>query len=128
MSLAFESFFFLKPYILGDSAYPLSPYLLTPIVGAAPNTPEGQYTRVFTRVRNTVERSIGLLKSIFRCLNSERVLHYKPTKAAKIIYASAILYNYMIDRRIIPYDIDFVAEGKYIIRFSLNIKQILPYL
>lgn len=86
--------------------------MLTPIIGAPEGTPEYRYTQTHVRVRNTVERCIGLLKEIFRCIHSERILHYKPNKVANIIYASAILYNYRLERNILPEDIDFILEGK----------------
>lgn len=82
-------------WLLGDSGYPLQPYLLTPVVGAEQETPEGRYTRSHCSVRNTIERCIGLLKAYFRCLHKDRVLHYKPQMAAKIIYSCAVLHNIM---------------------------------
>ncbi|KAK9745156.1 DDE superfamily endonuclease [Popillia japonica] len=70
--------------LLGDSGYTLQPWLFAPIVGAAPNTPEAQYTRRHATVSNTVERYIGLLKTRFR---------YGSVAPGKIIYACAILHN-----------------------------------
>ncbi|KAG5870318.1 hypothetical protein JTB14_038401 [Gonioctena quinquepunctata] len=70
-------------WLLGDSGYPLQPFLLTPIVGADPNTPDGRYTESHVRTRNVVERCIGVLKAYFRCLRKDRVLHYKPDKLPK---------------------------------------------
>lgn len=102
---------------LGDSAYPLLPFLFTPVVGALPGSQEANYTRIHIRVRNSIERTIGLLKEMFRCIHSERVLHYSPQKAAKIIYCSAILYNYRLDHNELPNDndINIIPDGKFYI-------------
>ncbi|KAG5868342.1 hypothetical protein JTB14_013825 [Gonioctena quinquepunctata] len=93
-------------WLLGDSGYPLQPFLLTPIVGADPNTPDGRYTESHVRTRNVVERCIGVLKAYFRCLRKDRVLHYKPDIAAKIIYACAMLHNILRERNIIDDDLE----------------------
>ncbi|XP_060810111.1 putative nuclease HARBI1 [Amyelois transitella] len=77
----------------GDSGYPLRKFLMTPVVNALPETPEGHYTNVHVRARNVIERTIGLLKSRFRCLLAHRVLHYKPQVAASIVNACVILHN-----------------------------------
>ena len=66
---------------------------MTPILDAAPDTPERHYTDMHIRARNTVERTIGLLKARFRCLLVHRVLHYKPEVAASIVNACVILHN-----------------------------------
>lgn len=50
--------------------------MMTPIIGAAPGSPEEYYTELHCRARNTVERCIGVLKSRWRCLLAHRVLHY----------------------------------------------------
>ncbi|XP_060800801.1 putative nuclease HARBI1 [Amyelois transitella] len=80
-------------WLLGDSGYPLRKFLMTPVVNALPETPEGHYTNVHVRARNVIERTIGLLKSRFRCLLAHRVLHYKPQVAASIVNACVILHN-----------------------------------
>nr|CAH7763421.1 unnamed protein product [Callosobruchus chinensis] len=80
-------------FFIGDSAYPLRPWLLTPIVNAEPNTPDEHYTNLHTTCRNTVERCIGVMKARWRCLLAHRVLHYDHHMVAKIINACTILHN-----------------------------------
>lgn len=80
-------------YLLGDSGYPIQPWMLTPILNALPNTPEDQYNQLHRQARNTVERGFGVLKARFRCLRKDRVLHYKHVIAARIICSCAVLHN-----------------------------------
>ncbi|XP_047507202.1 putative nuclease HARBI1 [Pieris napi] len=80
-------------WLLGDSAYPLRKYMMTPILNTVTGTPESHYTDVHARTRNLIERTIGLLKARFRCLLVHRVLHYTPEKAASIVNACVILHN-----------------------------------
>lgn len=94
----------------GDSGYALVPWLLTPILDAAENTPEGRYTRAHIRTRNTVERSIGVLKQRFRCLSQHRTLHYDPVQAGKIIYTCAVLHNLANNDRN-EYEVAFDNQG-----------------
>lgn len=83
----------ISTWLIGDSGYPLQPFLLTPVIGAPDNSPESRYTRRHCTARNSVERCIGVYKNYFRCLSKDRTLHYSPRKAAYIIYACAVLYN-----------------------------------
>ncbi|KAJ3655933.1 hypothetical protein Zmor_015040 [Zophobas morio] len=85
--------------IMGDSGYPCLPWLLIPV--PHPATPqEERYNNRFKSCRSTVERCIGVLKGRFRCLLKDRVLHYTPQKAAKIIMACTILHNMAVFYRV----------------------------
>lgn len=83
-----NSFFF-----VGDSGYAQRPWMMTPVLGAAPGSPEEYYTNVHCRARNTVDRCIGVLKPRWRCLLAHRVLHYDPVTAGKIVNACVVLHN-----------------------------------
>lgn len=81
-------------YLLGDSGYPLQPFLMTPI--ASPQTPaERNYNEVHSKTRNKVERCIGVLKTRFRCLCIDQKLRYNHTKSAFIVYSCVILHNFL---------------------------------
>jgi len=65
-------------HFLGDSAYPLLPFLLKPFINVPAGTPEAKYTEHIVKARSVVERCIGILKGRWRCLRKERTLHYQP--------------------------------------------------
>lgn len=69
---------------LGDSAYPLLPYLMTPKLHEPEGIPSARYTQHHVRARSSVERCIGVLKGRWRCLRKERALHYTPEVAGKM--------------------------------------------
>ncbi|XP_045449952.1 putative nuclease HARBI1 [Melitaea cinxia] len=80
-------------YLLGDSAYGQRSYLMTPCANPEPGSPEEHYNTLHSTARNSVERTIGILKGRFRCLLVHRVLHYDPEMVSKIIIACCILHN-----------------------------------
>nr|XP_037869744.1 putative nuclease HARBI1 [Bombyx mori] len=80
-------------WLLGDSGYPQRPWLMTPILNAAPNTPQSNYNQKHMRARVVIENTFGRLKNRWRCLNKDRALHYKPVKCARIILACCVLHN-----------------------------------
>ncbi|KOB64885.1 Uncharacterized protein OBRU01_24220 [Operophtera brumata] len=81
----------------GDSGYALRPWMMTPLVETTPNTPEDRYNDTQKKMRATVERCNGVIKQRFRCLLKDRVLHYTPQKANKIINACVVLHNMCVE-------------------------------
>ncbi|MBN3310833.1 HARB1 nuclease, partial [Amia calva] len=69
--------------ILGDSAYPLLPWLMTPFATARFNSAHGT-------TRSTIEHLNGVLKRRCACLNYLRV---EPQRACNIIFACTVLHN-----------------------------------
>ncbi|CAI9558952.1 unnamed protein product [Staurois parvus] len=85
-------------WILGDDAYPVTKWLLTPI--KYPKTKaEKNYNAAHKTAHSVIERTFGSLKSRFRCLDrSGGVLQYSPEKGAQIILACCILHNLAVSR------------------------------
>ncbi|KAG0421325.1 hypothetical protein HPB47_002776 [Ixodes persulcatus] len=55
--------------LLGDSGYPLEPWLLNPVPGnPAVGSDEARFNQAHRSTRSVVERCIGMLKNRFRCL------------------------------------------------------------
>lgn len=79
--------------LLGDSGFPLEPWLFTPINNPAQDSPQWTFNKRFLTTRNSVERAFGVIKSRFRCLSRQRVLYYSPERAAKIVYAIFSIHN-----------------------------------
>lgn len=76
--------------LIGDSGYPGTTFLLTPLLN--PRTPaEERYNRAHKRVRNIVECCNGELKRRMLCLH--KGLAYAPEKVNRIICACAVLHN-----------------------------------
>ncbi|KAG0429789.1 hypothetical protein HPB47_023311 [Ixodes persulcatus] len=81
-------------WLLGDAGYSVQPWLMTPI-----RTPKDQpvedYNEALTKTRQVIERTFGILKTRFRCLDkSGGVLQYRPKICCRIIVACVVLHNY----------------------------------
>ncbi|KAJ8929627.1 hypothetical protein NQ314_011494 [Rhamnusium bicolor] len=96
-------------WLLGDSGYPQQPWLMTPIVNAAPGTPEFIYTERHVLSRNVIERLNGVFKGRFRCISQERKLRYDPVTVGKIVTSCAVLHNLCIKGGL-QMDINIPAE------------------
>ncbi|KAK8763140.1 hypothetical protein V5799_034250 [Amblyomma americanum] len=84
--------------LLGESGYPLQPWLLTPVSGHPDaNTAEWKYNAAHSSMRCFVESCIGVLKSRFRCFRRYRTLRYEPERAVAIIAAWAALHNICLE-------------------------------
>ncbi|XP_055371910.1 putative nuclease HARBI1 [Condylostylus longicornis] len=83
----------MKCLIVGDSEYPLAPYMLTPFRNTEEASLEARFNKKHAQGRNIIERTIGLLKSRFRCLLGARELHYTPQKATQIVNVCVALHN-----------------------------------
>ncbi|KAL7395134.1 hypothetical protein ABVT39_010761, partial [Epinephelus coioides] len=76
-----------------DSIYPLHLFLLTPVLN--PTTARDiRYNEAHSRTRNIVERTFGILKSRFHCLDrTGGALLYRPEKVAQIVLTCCMLHN-----------------------------------
>ncbi|KAJ8911925.1 hypothetical protein NQ315_016266 [Exocentrus adspersus] len=89
-------------WLLGDSGYPLQPWLMIPFHNAAPNSPEDRFNQRHAAARNCIERRNGVLKTRFRCLLHERTLRYDPEFVGQIIIACAVLHNMCVAANLEP--------------------------
>ncbi|KAJ8930471.1 hypothetical protein NQ314_016698 [Rhamnusium bicolor] len=87
---------FPESYLLGDSAYACTKYLLTPLLH--PVLPEEQrYNAAYIATRNTVERTFGVWKRRFACLSLGLRTNIEAL-SLPIIVATAVLHNIAILR------------------------------
>ncbi|KAK0136891.1 putative nuclease HARBI1 [Merluccius polli] len=77
--------------LLGDSGYPLLPWLMTPFATVT-NDSQQRYNSVHATTRGTIERLNGVIKRRFACLNYLCACH--------IICACIVLHNIAQTRRV----------------------------
>lgn len=76
--------------ILGDSAYPLKPWLIPPLYRDPTNEAEVNFNRRHKSTRRIIENALGVLKEKFPCLN---YLRLNPVFAANVVKCCAVLHN-----------------------------------
>lgn len=85
--------------ILGDSAYPLREWLMTPFRSTSLMTPAMTgYQNAHTRTRGVVEKAFGILKMRFRALFNAGLRFQNMSNAADTILAACIIHNICIKR------------------------------
>lgn len=82
------------PYLVGDSAYPLCPWLLKPFPEATRNPREIAFNKELSSARVKVECAFGVLKSRWRIL--QKRLDSDIQFATKIAISCAVLHNFCI--------------------------------
>lgn len=85
-------------WLVGDQGFPLEPWLMTPVSVPDADSPEARYNLAFKKARALIDKCIGYLKMVFRCLHNRNSLHYSPKRAGKIVAACAILHNIRVSR------------------------------
>ncbi|KAH9367499.1 hypothetical protein HPB48_022122 [Haemaphysalis longicornis] len=99
-----------KFHLLGDAAYPVREYLLTPFRDYGNLTPEEvRYNFKLSQTRVRIENAFGLLKGRFRqllCLEFWAV-----NRATQFILACCVLHNLCIDAGDLESCADFENEG-----------------
>ncbi|GBP09729.1 Putative nuclease HARBI1 [Eumeta japonica] len=60
-------------FLIGDSGYPLEPYLMTPLPNQPEGTPKFRYNESLCKARNPIERLFGVLKATWRCLSQRKL-------------------------------------------------------
>ena len=97
-------------WLLGDSGYPLSPFLMTPVTNATSNA-EQSYNKCHIKTRNCIERAFGLWKMRFRCLHKTGgCLQSPPAGCIQIICACAVLHNICVDSHMPPPSAEMETE------------------
>ena len=86
--------------LVGDQGFALEPWPFPPLARSVLTRDEVEYNRCHKHVRMTVENAVGRLKTVFRCLLKDRILHYHPTFAGSIVNAAATLHNFRIKHRV----------------------------
>ncbi|XP_012543806.2 putative nuclease HARBI1 [Bombyx mori] len=77
-------------WLLGDSAYPNRPYLLTPVLNPVTEA-ELRYNQAHIKTRNTIERTFGVWKRRFPVL--ALTLRLSQPVMQSVIIATAVLHN-----------------------------------
>ncbi|XP_055843657.1 putative nuclease HARBI1 [Episyrphus balteatus] len=81
-------------HILGDSAYPLNTYLITPFRdNGFLSERERKFNYIHSSTRVAIEQAFGILKSKFRCLHHLKLL--KLSNAKYIVMSCIILHNFI---------------------------------
>ena len=87
----------IRPLLAGDSAYPLTNWLVKPYPDRGRLTPEQRKFNVkFSALRSVVERAFGMLKARWRI--ALKKVEQKTSTLKKTVIAACVLHNICIER------------------------------
>lgn len=84
----------IKPYLVGDSAYPISTWLQKPYPEGTRDPAEIRFNYALSSARVQVECAFGILKNRWRILNCMEEANVG--RVSKIVIACAVLHNFCI--------------------------------
>lgn len=85
---------YIRPYFVGDAAFPLRPYMITPYEGLL-SAEEQTFNKWLSRNRVVVERAFGLLTARWRVL--QKGLEFPLGTSRLVILLCFVLHNFCID-------------------------------
>jgi len=103
--------------LLGDSGYPCSRFLLTPIAHPLPG-PQSAYNKAHKKSRNLVERTFGGWKRRFNILSV--LIQHKLENSINVIVACGVLWNFIKLRHDNSWD-DSVEQENLLDDFNLSV-------
>lgn len=110
-------------WLIGDSGYPLQPWLMVPFRNPESDGQEN-FNKHHIRARNCVERLNGVLKKVFACLSHDRGILVDPAYSGVIINACLTLHNFrLIHKQVVP-DVnvpEIYTNVEYNIEEDLNV-------
>ena len=88
----------IKPYLLGDAAYPLTEWLIKPFPQVKDiDLRQKRFNFALSQARVSIERAFGMLKGRWRLLLGK--VNLEPSFAARVVIACSVLHNICQDRR-----------------------------
>ncbi|CAD7001648.1 unnamed protein product [Ceratitis capitata] len=97
-------------FLIGDSGYPLEPWLMTPLPNQPQGSPKFRYNEALCKARNPVERLFGVLKGTWRCLSQQRTLLYDAGFTGRIVNACSVLHNIRLGDQIYELEQEFLEN------------------
>lgn len=104
-------------HLLGDSGYPLKPFLMTPFLNPS-NNAENKYNKAHSGTRMVIECCFGILKKRFACLDKK--LNTKIETTISIIISCFVLHNFCISHNDVWAVDDFIPAEILPIAFNGN--------
>ena len=101
------------PYVfLGDAAFPLRPYLMTPFGGRNLSEDQTLHNQELSRGRCTIENSFGILSGRWQfLLKTMRVI---PKNVDKIVLSIVLLHNFLLTNNRQQYAPNAYTDGEWL--------------